>query len=134
MTTQDAVATEIAYLHAAFEAWFHGADDADFDRFERSLADDFTFIPPSGEPIERSALVEGLRRSYGENPIRIRIERPVVHWERDGAILATYEEWHDHAEYVTARRSTVLFTRDHQAPAGLLWRHVHETWIQPPPG
>lgn len=134
MTTHDRVAAEIVALHADFEAWFRGSDAISFDRFERSLAADFRFVPPNGEPVARSDLLDGLRRSFGENPIAIRIERPVVHWERDGAILATYEEWHDHADYSTARSSTVLFTHDASAPSGLVWRHVHETWIKPPPG
>lgn len=133
MTTIDAVSAEIRRLHSAFEGWFRGSEAVDFDGIERSLADDFTFVPPNGEPVERARLLEGLRRSFGENPIGIRIERPVVHWEQNDAILATYEEWHEHPDHETARRSTVLFTRDAAAPGGLLWRHVQETWIQPPP-
>ena len=64
---------------------------------------------------------------------QLSIENATVRWSGGGAVVATYEEWHDHADYTTARQSTVVFTLDDAAPGGLSWRLVHETWKIPPP-
>ena len=128
----DQVAAEIVALHREFEKWFRGESD-DPSRMEASIPTDFTFIAPGSDLVPADALVAGLLNSRGSRQIRIRIENPVVRWSDGSAVLATYEEWHDHADYTTGRRSTVLFTVDPDAPGGLRWRHVHETWIEPPP-
>lgn len=127
------VSNEIIALHAEFERWLRGEGSDDFSRIESSLADDFTFISPNGDSVARNELLEGLRGTRGHRRIRIRIENPVLHWIGDGAVLATYEEWHEHADYETARRSTVLLEVSEAAPGGLVWRHVHETWMVAPP-
>lgn len=133
MTTLDRVAAEIGRLHQGFERWFGGDEGFDFTEFERALADDFTFYPPDGASVDRADLLEGLRSAFGSRSVRIRIERPVILWERDGAILAGYEEWHDHDDHSIGRRSSVLLTRDEGSSGGLLWRHVQETWLKRPP-
>ena len=133
MSTLEAVTAEIERLHACFERWYHG-EEFDLAEFEDALADDFSFFAPNGASVARTDVVEGVRNAFGSRDIWIRIERPEVLWERGDDLLAAYEEWHDHDDYSTARRSTVLLTRDDGTPGGLLWRHVHETWIQPPPG
>lgn len=126
------VTAEIVALHREFEQWFRGESD-DPTRMAASIPADFTFISPGSEIVPADTLVAGLLTSHGNRQIRIRIENPVIRWSDDSAVLATYEEWHDHADYTTARQSTVLFTLDANAPGGLRWRHVHETWMQPPP-
>ena len=133
MSHSDAL-SEIVALHRFFEAWLRGDETVDFSRVETSLAEDFTFLPPNGGVVNRTELLEGLRQSHGERQVRIRIENPVIRWAAGPAVLATYEEWHDHAEYTTARRSSALLTTDDGAPGGYVWRLVHETWMQPPPG
>jgi hypothetical protein len=127
------VAAEIEALHVEFERWFAGSID-DFDRIRSSTAADFTLVTPGGDIIENAELLAGLLDSHGSRQIRIRIENVVVRWNSESGILATYEEWQDHAHYTAARQSTVLFSSDQAAPSGLLWRHVHETWKVPPPG
>ena len=126
------VAAEITALHVEFERWFRGESE-DLERVDASLADDFTFLTPQGEVVCRPELLKALRAGRGARQIRIRIEKPTLRLNAADAVLATYEEWHEHADYTTARLSTVLFTHDEKAPGGLLWRHVHETWIIPPP-
>lgn len=127
------VTAEIERLHAGFERWYHGDETIRFAEIEDSLADDFTFFAPNGVSVTRHDVVDGIRTAFASRRISIRIERPAVLWQRDETIVASYEEWHDHDDHSTARRSTALFTIDLSAPGGLLWRHVHETWIQPPP-
>lgn len=126
------IAAEVEALHVEFERWFAGSSD-DFERIRSSMADGFTLISPAGDIVEHPELLAGLLASHGSRQISIRIENVVVRWSRRPAILATYEEWQDHPGYTTARQSTVLFVEDEAAPAGLLWRHVHETWKVPPP-
>lgn len=133
MIEPDDVIVEIVGLHEFFESWLNGDDATDFSRVERALADDFTFLPPNGQTVSRDELLTGLREGFGRRPIQLRIERPAIRWHDDSAWLATYEEWHEHADYTTARRSSVLLTADDSAPGGLLWRLVHETWLRPPP-
>ncbi|MCP3973537.1 MAG: hypothetical protein GY720_03475 [bacterium] len=128
----DQVSAEIVALHNEFERWFRGESD-DPTRMLASIPADFTFISPGSEVVPTDVLVAGLLASHGSRQIRIRIDNPIVRWSEGSAVLATYEEWHDHADYTTARQTTVLFTIDAAAPGGLRWRHVHETWIQPPP-
>jgi hypothetical protein len=133
VSTLGTVTTEIERLHTCFERWYHG-DEFDFAEFEDAMADDFTFFAPNGSSVPRSDVVDGVRNAFGSRHIRIRIEQTAVLWERGDDVLVAYEEWHDHDDYSTARRSTVLLTRNEATPGGFLWRHVHETWIQPPPG
>ena len=126
------VSEEIEVLHETFEAWFRGDLD-DLRRVELALADDFTFISPRGDVVDRADLMAGLVAAKGGREMRIRIEEPTVTWRAAHAVLATYQEWHDHADYTTGRQTTVLFWIEESTPGGLLWRHVHETWITPPP-
>lgn len=129
---QRLVTDEIEALHRVFEAWFSGELD-DLHRVRLSLSNDFTFISPRGDTVGYEQLMEGLEQARGSRDIRIRIERPHVRWKAAHAVLATYEEWHDHADYSTGRQTTVLLSVEESTPGGLLWRHVHETWITPPP-
>jgi hypothetical protein len=102
-------------------------------RVEAALGADFTIVPPRGCIVPRAELMAGLEQERGTRQIRIRVENVEVRWQARDAVLATYEEWHEHATYTTTRLSTVLFSIDDTAPGGLRWQHVHETWIQPPP-
>ena len=132
MVTDTTVADEIRRLHQEFEAWFAGTSD-DFDVIERSLAPDFGFVSPNGDIVSRDDLLADIQEAHGARALPIRIENPVVLWQDDHHVLATYEEWHDHPEHSTARTSSVVFAHDPSRPRGLLWRHVHETWKVRPP-
>ncbi len=126
------VTAEIEALHVEFERWMRGASNS-LGRIEATLLEDFTFISPQGDVVDGGELRENLRGAHGTRQIRIRIENAVVRWSGPAGVVATYEEWHDHDDYTTARQATVLFTQDETAPGGLRWRHVHETWKIPPP-
>lgn len=129
----DRVAAEIAALHVVFEDWLRGTGDS-LDRVEASLGEGFAIVPPRGALVARADLMAGLQQARGSRDVRIRVKRPQVLWQHGDALLAAYEEWHEHGEYTTTRQSTALFTLDETAPGGLRWQHVHETWITPPPG
>lgn len=128
----DQVRAEIIELHVEFERWFRGESDSPA-RIEASIPEEFTFITPQGDVVDGVTLRKNMRAGRGARQLRIRIENVVVRWSEGDVVIATYEEWHDHDDYTTARQSTVVFAVDDSAPGGLLWRHVHETWKIPPP-
>ena len=129
----DAVEREIIGLHAVFEQWFRGEGPTNLDRVEQVLAPDFTMVPPNGSLVRRVQLMNDLAQARGSRRVGITIEHPQVLWWSSGSCLAVYEEIHHHNEYTTRRRSTALFLRTDLAPNGLIWQHVHETWVEAPP-
>ena len=124
---------EITALHAEFGRWLRGEGEEDMSRIESALAPDMTFVTAQGAIIERERLMADIATTFGSRQLRIRIENPTAHWSTSDMILATYEEWHEHADYITGRQSTAVFRIDPDGPNGVRWRHVHETWIEPPP-
>ena len=128
-----AVSAEVVELHAVFEDWFCGNGPGELDRVEAVLAPNFTMVPPSGLLVQRSELLTNLSKARGLQQIKIEIDHLVVIWQSENAVLAGYDEVQHHAAFTTHRRSTALLSRMDVAPNGLMWRHVHETWIDPPP-
>ena len=57
------------------------------------------------------------------------IERAQLRFDSADLLVATYEEWHQTGDRTTARISTGVFRHEAGAPNGLLWLHVHETWL-----
>jgi hypothetical protein len=124
---------EIVALHAEFERWLRGEGERDRSRIEAALSPALTFVSPRGDVVTRDGILKNMQAGWGARHLRIRIENPEVHWTTGAMILATYEEWHDHEAYTTGRQSSVVFEVDPEGPNGVRWRHVQETWIQPPP-
>lgn len=124
---------EICDLHDFFQAWFCGAIDeseATFQRFAGVMDEQFTIIGPNGVLTARSALLDGLRSAYHKQPdIRIWTQNHRILQQRGDLLLCTYEEWQETASATTARLSSVWFRQHAAAPEGLVWLHVHETWI-----
>ena len=118
---------EIIDLHTFFERWLSGETE-DLSRCEAVLADEFTMIGPGGRLIDRATLLDNLREAHGARAVGIRIENFTVR-EIDGLCLATYEEWQDEEGEVRGRLSTALFHARDDAPHGVEWLHVHETWL-----
>lgn len=129
---------EIEELHRFFQDWFRGDlpdSDQAFARVLRVLAPDLLFVAPSGERRETTELLEGIRAGHGRRPnLSIRIERPELHRVMGKHLVATYEEWQDDDARSTGRLSTVIFGSAPDAPNGLAWLHVHETWLRRMPG
>jgi hypothetical protein len=129
----NAIEREIIELHAVFEQWFRGEGPTDLDRVERVLAPDFTMVRPNGSLVRRKQLMSDLAQARSSRRLDISVEHLEMIWQSSDSCLATYEEVHHHDEYTTRRRSTALFHRSDIAPNGVVWQHVHETWIEPPP-
>ncbi|WP_448721230.1 DUF4440 domain-containing protein [Acanthopleuribacter pedis] len=129
-----AAVREVEEFHQFFQDWFTGTlprTAQAFARFSDNLAPDFELISPRGDLLARSALVNGLEQAHGKLPKTIKI------WVRDvkvrslgaGLWLATYEEWQDKGDGERGRLSTVVFREHAASPNGMLWLHVHETWL-----
>ncbi len=122
---------EVVELHQFFEDWFCGLTDA-FERVEAALADNFVLISPRGEMRTREKLLEDLRVARGcrrGDPFEIRIEACEVRAVEFGLALVTFEEWQRLGEREAGRVSTALFRVDREAPCGVRWMHLHETWL-----
>jgi hypothetical protein len=126
--------TEIEELHAFFEDWIGGAIDASEERFgrlEEALAETFTFVTTSGEVLGREAIVSAVREAHGTRlGLRITIREPSLVQADEDHLVAVYQEWQEVEGERTGRVSTVVFRRSEEAPNGLAWIHVHETWIR----
>ena len=137
----DASRREIIELHQFFDDWFVGRieqTDEVFDRFAGVMAPDFTIVSPDGHLTERAPLVDRLWGAHGfqrgqDSTFGIRVEKVTVRPVGDGLYLATYEEWQKSGAGDRGRQSSTLLRRADDAPNGLEWLYVHETWLPDTP-
>jgi hypothetical protein len=125
---------EIRELHQFFEEWFAGSlveSDEAFARFSDVLTDGFTIVTPGGVELDRQAIMDAVRTGHGSDAgARIWIERVQIRHALGKTVVATYEEWQQSTgQAAKGRLSTVVFARDASTPNGLVWLHVHETWL-----
>jgi hypothetical protein len=130
----DQCRAEIEDLHNFFVAWFNGhlpQTDAAFARFADVMAPGFTIVDPSGTIQDRESLLAGLHAAHNARPgIRIWIESVRIRQHTDDLIVATYEEWQQLPDQSPRGRiSTVILRAADNTPNGLVWLHVHETWL-----
>jgi hypothetical protein len=75
----------------------------------------------------------GFRSAHGRwsgvQPARVEIRAIRVRAVAETLAVIEYEEWHFVGDAETGRRSTVVLRRSRDAPGGMLWLHLHETWI-----
>ena len=125
---------EVVSLHEFFVAWYDKATAAatDFDRFDKVMGPGMKMIPPSGDILERDAVVSYVRSNRatfdGDYAIEIADVQPA--WEAGNTIVVTYIEKQERRGVKTARRASALFVESSSAPNGVEWRHLHETWMQ----
>lgn len=135
MALSDDAVTEVRDLHEFFQSWFRGEADCEaFDHPTESLAGDFRMVSPDGTESARETVLDGIesaRNSETESdpPFVIEIRNPTVRHETDGHCQVRYEEWQRRGENWNARLSTALFRRDDDAPNGVVWVDLHETWL-----
>ena len=118
---------EVARLHQFFEDWFIGKLNAeDFSQCEEALAPGFTIVTPGGELIERSEILEAIRRHGGGEPPEFRINTVGRSCQRvRGVHISTYEE------HQTGTRSTVLLSTAviGESDGTIRCHSVQETWL-----
>ena len=129
--------TEIVELHQFFEGWFTGRlanTDNIYSRLSGVLAEGFEMISPQGTRAARADVVDGLKPTHGswsenEKPGRIWIRNVRSRAVGERNYIATYEEWQQTDGAPRGRLSTVLFRERDDAPNGVEWIHLHETWL-----
>lgn len=134
MTLADRCEREVRDLHEFFAGWLAGDspdDDETFDRIRTVLGEEFEITGPSGETSDRAAILDGLRASHGQEGegFEIRIENVRPRFAFEDHCLLTYEEHQRAGDEETARLSTVLFGATDDAPHGVEWLHLQETWL-----
>jgi hypothetical protein len=122
---------EIRELHDCFVEFYTGQRE-DIERVEQALGPDFRLVHPSGERLDRTAVLDGIRAqqaSYdpGEFEIEIRnvesIETP------EDRALVSYEEWQMTPDEQTGRLSTAYFAPTDRDEPEAEWRYLHETHL-----
>ncbi len=126
-----AARAEVINRHAFFVGWFTGRlHDAAMEQSARAFAPDMQMIGPSGGLAtgrEVIAMLQGLKAKRDPD-FAIRVE--VLAERRLGDMaLIVYDEHQILNGAKTARRASALFSADANAPEGVVWRHLQETWI-----
>lgn len=124
---------EVVARHAFFVDWFTGqAPESAMEDTTRCFAPDFHMIAPDGGQLDRDAVLSMLQGAGGSRksgPFAIEVEmRRTIQPSADLALIV-YDELQRTDAGRTARRSTALFSPDADAPGGVVWRHLHESWI-----
>ncbi|WP_394687892.1 hypothetical protein [Hoeflea sp.] len=123
---------EVVNRHHFFVEWFTGrAPEAEMRSALQAFAPDMTMIEPDGSMIgsaQVKAMIEGAR---GKRPADFEIRVDVVEARQIGesVALVIYDEHQVIDGQKSARRSSALFSADSDAPEGVVWRHLQETWI-----
>jgi hypothetical protein len=127
------VAREIEELHQFFQDWFTGAipqTETHFARVTAALTPGFILISPNGSLAEYATVIEWLRNGYGTRPgFRLWTDQIAVRQANADLMLVTYREWQQRDQATNARLSSALFQTWADAPNGVQWLHVHETWL-----
>ena len=127
-------ATEIEELHHFFETWLTGRSEKNegvFARCRDVMADGFELVNPSGRSTDRDTLCRRIFDAHGISgePLRIWTENYQGRMLGDRLHLTTYEEWQETGEQRRGRLATAIFRLKPDAPEGVEWIHVHETWL-----
>ena len=124
---------EIEELHDVFESYFLGTTDS-LARVDAALGADFTIVGPTGIESSRKETMQALVAGHAHtSSLAITITEPELVLETSDVVVARYVENHQLSSRTNHRLSTVVFLVDDQAPNGLLWHRVHETWLESAP-
>jgi hypothetical protein len=135
----DLAIREVVELHEFFLAWLRphnlpGTNGSQLDpgRFERAFDPEFRLVGPDGGVRDRAAIVgwlHDLKEGRGAD-FRMEVSDFRAVWQQDDAILLEYVETQYLQGKTTQRQSTALLKRTPEAPAGITWVHLQETWLQ----
>lgn len=126
MIESSAFETEVRELHVFFERWFAGtADPEELERLD-VLGDTFQMVAPDGRLQACNEVRSAIELAFGRRPMQIEIRNVRVH---PIAPVGVYEEWQTIDGHVTGRVSSAVMGNNPSAPNGLLWLHLHETWL-----
>ncbi|MBU4528120.1 MAG: hypothetical protein KUA43_20105 [Hoeflea sp.] len=123
---------EVIKRHAFFVEWFTGrAAEEEMEISLRAFAPDMTMVEPDASMIGQAEVIAMLRSARGKRPadFAIRVELVGARQIGNDAALVIYDEHQVIDGVKSARRSSALFTADADAPEGVVWRQLQETWI-----
>lgn len=88
-------------------------------------------VVPSGHALERERILDAVRQDHGsDTDALVEIRNVQAVGAHQGTAIVSYEEWQgSRTETTRGRLSSVVFLHDDNAPNGLKWWHVHETWL-----
>jgi len=125
---------EIVALHAFFVSWFTGqGGDLDFRLCETAFGPGFKMIGPDGHRHDRGEVVQRLQQARNsiQETFEIDVVDPRTIWSAGDAIVMSYVEHQLRGTQSTRRRSMALLTREPDAPRGMHWQSLAETWMMP---
>jgi hypothetical protein len=130
----DLAIRECVELHEFFRAWLtpHNGSKLDPQRFERAFDPEFRLVGPDGGVRDRAAIVgwlHDLKEGRGAD-FRMEVSDFRAVWQQGDAILLEYMETQYLQGKTTQRQSTALLKRAPDAPIGIAWVHLQETWLQ----
>jgi hypothetical protein len=134
----DLAIREVVELHEFFRVWLRpnstGNNGSPLDpaRFERAFDPEFRLVGPDGGVRDRAAIVGWLHDLKGGrgDDFRMEVSDFRTAWSQGDAILLEYVETQYLQGKTTQRQSTALLKRAPNAPAGMAWVHLQETWLQ----
>jgi len=123
---------EVINRHQFFVEWFTGrAAEAELEMSLRAFAPDMMMIEPDAATIGPADIKAMITSARGKRPadFEIRVELVAARQIGDDVALVIYDEHQVIDGEKTARRSSAVFTADPDAPEGVVWRQLQETWI-----
>ena len=123
-----AAAREVVELHALFAELFTGRS-RDFSRCEKAFSPRLQMVTPEGILITREEILGRLRKAKAQE-LRITIRDVAIVREDAGSVLLRYIEEQYRDQETTRRMSIALFETVKEAPLGVAWRYLQETWIE----
>ena len=124
---------EVIKRHEFFVECFTGrADEAERANSIRSFAPDMVMIEPDSNTIGTEEIVAMITSARGKRPadFEIRVELIAARQVSDDVALVVYDEHQVIDGQKSARRSSAVFSADADAPEGVIWRQLQETWIK----
>lgn len=125
---------EVNRLHLMLEDWYAGVRD-EIDPITEALAEDFTWIGPSGKLLDRDEAVAAWRETCEEfrsadRPPAIAVEDVEVQRTLFGLHQVTYRKEIRVGEDVDGRTCSIWLRETERVPSGLQWVHLVEVPIR----
>ena len=123
---------EVVNRHHFFVEWFTGrASEAELEASLRAFAPDMVMIEPDANTIGTDEIMAMITNARGKRPadFEIRVELISARLIGSDIVAVVYDEHQVIDGVKSARRSSAVFSADPEAPEGMVWRHLQETWI-----
>lgn len=106
--------------------------DAVFNRLKASLAPDASYVHAYGIITNPHEEIDTMRELHGvkkNKPFFIWVDRIRIEQLSDTMYLARFDKWEKSSSGLSCAITTALLQTKSDAPNGLLWKLIHETWL-----